>query len=46
MRIGSTIAAARTGETTSDNIGTPSVLRPEKPPFDSPNRITAATAIR
>ena len=46
IRIGSTIAAALTGEATSDNIGIPSVLRPENPPFDRPNRITAGTAAR
>jgi hypothetical protein len=46
MRIGRTIAAALTGEATNDNIGIPSELRPEKPPFDSPNKITAGTAIR
>ncbi len=45
-RIGSTIAAALTGEATSDIIGTPSVPRPENPPFDRPNRITAGIATR
>ena len=45
-RIGSTIAAALTGEATSDNIGAPSVPRPENPPFERPNRITAGIATR
>ena len=38
------IAAARTGETTSDSKGIASMLRPENPPFDSPTRMTAGTA--
>ena len=45
-RTGSTIAAALTGEATSDIIGTPSVPMPEKPPFERPNRITAGIATR
>jgi hypothetical protein len=36
MRIGNTIAAALTGEVTSDKMGTPSEPRPENPPFDRP----------
>ncbi len=46
MRIGSTIAAALTGEATSDSIGMASELRPENPPFDRPNRITAGIATK
>ena len=40
------IAAALTGEATSDNIGTPIVPRPENPPFDRPNKATAGIATR
>jgi hypothetical protein len=46
MRIGSTIAAALTGEATSDRIGIASELRPENPPFDRPRMITTRTATR
>ena len=46
MRIGSTIAAARTGEMTSDSIGVASEPKPANPPFDRPSTITAGTATR
>ncbi len=46
IRIGSTIAAALTGESTSDNSGIASELKPENPPFDRPRMITAGTATR
>jgi hypothetical protein len=46
MRMGSTIAAALTGEATSDIIGIASELKPDNPPFDRPRRITAGTATR
>jgi hypothetical protein len=40
------IAAARTGDSDSDSSGIASALRPEKPPFESPTRMTAGTATR
>ena len=40
------IAAALTGDTTSDRSGIASMLRPEKPPLESPTRMTAGTAAR
>ena len=43
---GRTIAAARTGEITSDSIGIASELRPVNPPFDRPRTITAGIATR
>ena len=46
MRIGNTMAAALTGEETSDKIGIASELKPENPPFDRPRRITAGIATR
>ena len=46
MRTGSTIAAARTGEMTSDIIGIASELSPVNPPFERPRTITAGTATR
>ena len=46
MRTGSTIAAALTGEMTSDIIGIASELSPVNPPFDRPSTITAGTATR
>ena len=46
MRMGSTIAAALTGEITSDSIGIASELNPVNPPFDRPSTITAGTATR
>src|SRR5580704_16922218 len=46
MRIGNTMAAALTGEETSDIIGIASELKPENPPFDRPRRITAGIATR
>jgi hypothetical protein len=46
MRIGNTIAAALTGEVTSDKIGTPSEPKPENPPFDRPYRTTTVIATR
>ena len=46
MSTGSTIAAALTGEITSDSIGMASELRPVNPPFDRPSTITAGTATR
>ena len=41
MRIGSMIAAARTGDTASDRSGIDRSSGPENPPFDRPSRITA-----
>ena len=46
MRIGNTIAAALTGEVTSDKMGPPSEPRPENPPFDKPYRTTTVIATR
>ena len=46
IRIGSTIAAACTGEIASTNSGMASVLKPEKPPLDRPSRTTAGTAAK
>ena len=44
-RIGSRIAAAWTGETTSAINGTPiSAIAPPSPPFDRPTSTTAGTA--
>ena len=43
-RIGSTIAAARTGEIASASSGIARVLKPEKPPLDRPSKTTAGTA--
>src|SRR5580698_3326371 len=44
MRIGSTMAAALTGEEASDIIGIASELKPENPPLDRPRRMTAGIA--
>src|SRR5690606_11423732 len=44
IRIGSMIAAACTGDTTSANIGVAIAPMPEKPPLDSPRMITAKQA--
>ncbi len=46
MSTGSTIAAARMGEITSDSIGMASELRPVNPPFDKPRTMTAGAATR
>jgi hypothetical protein len=46
MRTGSTIAAALTGEMTSDIIGIASELNPVNPPFERPRMITAGAATR
>jgi hypothetical protein len=44
IRIGSMIAAACTGDTTSAISGSDSSPMPEKPPFDSPMSVTAGIA--
>ncbi len=45
IRIGSSIAAACTGDTTSAISGTPmSAIAPPSPPFDRPTTMTAGTA--
>jgi hypothetical protein len=41
IRIGSMIAAASIGGTTSAISGTPSMETPPRPPFDTPTTITA-----
>ena len=46
MSTGRMIAAALTGEITSDSIGMASELKPVNPPFDRPRMITAGMATR
>ena len=44
MRIGSRIAAARTGDIASAIIGSDSAPMPANPPFANPSNTTAGTA--